>query len=625
MKKIYFLATDEQVKEKIEAALKKYAEPATAVPAQVHILDFKNLIRQGKNLVEQGAQVIVASGGTYQELSTAIKEIPVLRLYISRTDILFALNETGPYKKIYLLLNEIIAFDAASCPRDMQDKIEIRQYLSRSDIADILKAIKPQEDAVIVGSTVLTNMENLPLPVIPILPSETTIESIYQYAYDMASFNQRERKQISLLTTILSNVDEGIIIFDRQGTISHTNEKAVHFLHIPPQARKIEQLFPDMHSLKNPQGYFKEKILSYPPHTLVANAASFPMDNDTAYILTIRDVTELQKLENNVRFKLAKTGLHAKCQFSQILTKSPSMTALIETARTMAEYGAPVLIQGESGTGKEMFAQSLHNASPRHHGPFVAVNCAALPPELLESELFGYVGGSFTGARKEGKAGLFELAHNGTIFLDEINSMSPNIQSKLLRILETKEVMRIGSDYVLPLDIRIISASNGDILEEIAAGRFRRDLYFRLNTLTLSLPALDDRREDIVYLFKLFLERNSGRQLAGNTIPAALETALTGHHWWGNIRELQSVALRYHIFGDRNDPTYAYLFDREQKNTPHHLTDRDSLKIDMKTLQKSVEQLLIDDLLDQGWQKQEIAKALGISRQTLFNKTRNKT
>lgn len=167
----------------------------------------------------------------------------------------------------------------------------------------------------------------------------------------------------------------------------------------------------------------------------------------------------------------------AEHHFRDILTKDEATKQCIHIAKRIAAYDVPILIQGESGTGKELFAQSIHNESPRHNGPFVAINCAALPTDLLDSELFGYVGGSFTGARKNGKAGLFEMAHGGTIFLDEINSMAPSIQSKLLRVIETKQVMRLGSDYVIPLDIRIISAGNSDLQQEVQQGKFRRDLF----------------------------------------------------------------------------------------------------------------------------------------------------
>lgn len=324
-------------------------------------------------------------------------------------------------------------------------------------------------------------------------------------------------------------------------------------------------------------------------------------------------------MEKNIRHKLSKTGLTAVHHFDDILTADAKMKALKATAETMAAYDAPVLIQGESGTGKELFAQSIHNASPRRSGPFVAVNCAALPPELLESELFGYESGAFTGARKEGKAGLFELAHGGTIFLDEINSMSPAIQSKLLRVLETKQVMRIGSDYVIPLDIRIISATNTDIIEKINEGSFRKDLYFRLNTLTLTLPSLDERPSDIVYLFLHFLSGFAGHTIKKSALPEPLRQALQDHHWWGNIREIRSTALRYYIYGKPGSPSYDYLFDQTNHKKRAHLIDPRTFKLDMKKAQHTFQQLVINDLLEQGYTKTEVASMLNITRQTLFN------
>lgn len=247
----------------------------------------------------------------------------------------------------------------------------------------------------------------------------------------------------------------------------------------------------------------------------------------------------------------------------------------------------------------------------------MAINCAALPPDLLESELFGYAGGAFTGARKEGKAGLFEMAHKGTIFLDEINSMSPNIQSKLLRVLETKQVMRIGSDYIIPLDIRIISASNADILAAVQAGTFRRDLFFRINTLKLNLPPLNDRPADIPYLFSFFLQSlgESPKEL-----PENLRQTLLQHHWWGNIRELYSAALRYHIFGETGDRTYSYLFDAPANEGTEHLLAPGTVALDMKHLETAIQQLVIRDLMEQGYTQTEIAKLLHVSRQTIFNR-----
>lgn len=627
MDTIAFLVADEPMKTAIDHTLWTYRDsfPYTNRKPNIVIIDFPNLIQQARDLIRKGAEVIITNSGSHQILSTAIDEVPILCLYSSTNDALYTLRQiAGKYEKIHLLLNKHFMFNMNACPPDIQEKLVRYPPYSIDDthykLIEILDAIPATPHTAVVGCTLLPQVApHLGMPVYPIRPSESTILSVYQYANELISFQNKDKKQLSLLQSILSHVDEGIILYDAQGEISHINTQARRFLRIANTTRQIQDILPCEDVGQILEG--NEKILTFPPYTLVAHASPFSLAKGKHYILTLRDVTELQKLEKNIRYKLAKTGLTATHHFSDIKTQNEQMKRVIHTAKTIAAYNAPVLIQGESGTGKELFAQSIHNASPRRSGPFVVVNCAALPPDILESELFGYVGGSFTGARKEGKAGYFELAHNGTIFLDEINSMTPNIQSKLLRVLEAKEIMRIGSDYIIPLDIRIISASNADILEAVQTGRFRRDLFFRLNTLTLNLPSLNDRPDDIVYLFSLFY-----KQLAGTTpiISKALEKALEQHHWWGNIRELSSVAMRYHIFGDNGDNGYVYLFDQKQQQESS-LIDKTTLHIDRKQLHQEVDQLLIETLLAQGYTRNDVASILGVSRQTIFNKTRSFT
>lgn len=617
MEKICFLATDQVMKNKIEQALWNHTKEADSMPIDVAILDFKNIFGQARDMIKDGAQVLIASGGTYQELAPVIREVPVLRLYISTYDIMYTLEQARKYKKIYLLLNSSVIFESSMCPSELRNKIEIHTYKDRPDLEHLVNSLDVGPDIAIVGTAILPRITNIPLPIFTIMPSNPTIFSLYQYAHDLASFNKRERQQLSLLSSVLSHVDEGIIMYDAEGTISHINKQARQFLKIREDARAMETILPRQ---QGDHAYtFSNTIIEKPPYTLVLNSSPFSIDKQTRYILSIRDVTQLQKMEKSIRYKLSKTGLTAVHHFGDILTADSKMKALKATAETMAAYDAPVLIQGESGTGKELFAQSIHNASPRRSGPFVAVNCAALPPELLESELFGYESGAFTGARKEGKAGLFELAHGGTIFLDEINSMSPAIQSKLLRVLETKQVMRIGSDYVIPLDIRIISATNTDIIEKINEGSFRKDLYFRLNTLTLTLPSLDERPSDIVYLFLHFLSGFAGHTVKKSALPESLRQALQDHHWWGNIREIRSTALRYYIYGKPGSPSYDYLFDQTNHKKKAHLIDPRTFKLDMKKAQHTFQQLVINDLLEQGYTKTEVASMLNITRQTLFN------
>jgi propionate catabolism operon transcriptional regulator len=291
------------------------------------------------------------------------------------------------------------------------------------------------------------------------------------------------------------------------------------------------------------------------------------------------------------------------------------MQRLIAQAKIISDYEGAVLIYGENGTGKELFAQSIHHASKRCGGPFVAVNCAALTESLLESELFGYVGGAFTGARKEGKAGLFELAHKGTIFLDEINSMPISLQSKLLRVLEQQEVMRVGSDYVIPLNVRVIAASNTDLDEPIRNGTFRRDLFFRLNTFRIDIPPMHQRQGDVLLLFKHYLAEYE------HTTPDALSLApdfveeLQRHPWYGNVREIKAAALRYHAFGGDNSSGVILETKTEESGLV-----TDDLKVDLHQLNHVIEELVINGLLEKGLSKTEIANALGISRQALYKK-----
>ncbi|HWI65807.1 MAG TPA: sigma 54-interacting transcriptional regulator [Symbiobacteriaceae bacterium] len=268
-------------------------------------------------------------------------------------------------------------------------------------------------------------------------------------------------------------------------------------------------------------------------------------------VVICREVAAVQTLETKVRRELRQRGHVAKYTFDDLIGSSPAMTGVVAKARRLTRTDGTILIQGESGTGKELFAQAIHNASPRAQLPFVAINCASLPESLLESELFGYAEGAFTGARKGGKAGLFEQAHRGTIFLDEIGDISPGLQIRLLRVLQEKEVMRIGGSGVVPVDVRVIAATHQDLRRHVSEGRFRADLYYRLNVLRLQIPPLRDRRADILALLHFFLTE------AGRPLPVSMEALarLEGYEWPGNVRELQNCAQYLAVVaGERVEP-----------------------------------------------------------------------
>jgi transcriptional regulator with PAS, ATPase and Fis domain len=220
----------------------------------------------------------------------------------------------------------------------------------------------------------------------------------------------------------------------------------------------------------------------------------------------------------------------------------------IKLSKKVAKSDLTVLITGESGTGKELFAQSIHNASLRKNGPFVAINCAAVPESLLESELFGYESGAFTGARKEGKAGLFEQANMGTIFLDEIGDMPLTLQARLLRVLQERQVMRIGSDRLINVDIRIIAATNKNLIKMIEKGQFREDLFYRINVLPINIPPVRERKEDIIPLIKCYMERKKDIKLSDEVVEV-----LMNYSWPGNIREIQNVASYINIMSNNEE------------------------------------------------------------------------
>lgn len=263
-------------------------------------------------------------------------------------------------------------------------------------------------------------------------------------------------------------------------------------------------------------------------------------------LILIEDASEIQKAEYDIRLQLAQKGLFAKYTFENIIAESPAMKKCVTQCRKIAGYDTAVLISGDSGVGKELLAQSIHNASPRRQMPFVAVNCAALPAELLESELFGYEEGAFTGAKKGGKRGLLEMAHKGTIFLDEIGDMPLPVQAKLLRVLQEKEVMKIGSDYMLPVDIRIIAASNSDFKTRIEEKQFRKDLYYRLNGIHIYVPPLAGREADVLALAWHFIRKYPGKYFSEEILKVFPKLK-----WEGNVRQLEHSIEYMAIMGEQ--------------------------------------------------------------------------
>lgn len=310
------------------------------------------------------------------------------------------------------------------------------------------------------------------------------------------------------------------------------------------------------------------------------------VDEVMGYYITFQNEKDLRDIEINARKILTKKGLCAKYNFSDIIHVSPAMKECIVTAKKVSLTDHTVLITGESGTGKELLAQSIHNYSQRKNMSFVAINCAALPESLLESELFGYESGSFTGARKTGKIGLFEQANGGTIFLDEIGDISPNLQSRLLRVLQERQIMRIGGDRMIHIDTRIIAATNKDLASEVDKGNFRRDLYYRLNVISICIEPLKKRREDILPLMSSFLGSKY------NQLTDSDKNVLCSYTWPGNVRELESAAIHYNTLSTLpkyllDSPSEPVKADKTLSYMDDNCVEMEILKIIMENTQFS--------------------------------------
>ncbi len=338
-----------------------------------------------------------------------------------------------------------------------------------------------------------------------------------------------------------------------------------------------------------------------------------------ATYVSLRLVEDIRRTEKKVRGKLQDKGLIAKYSFSDIVAEDVVMKQLIAKAIRYAKVEGNVLLTGETGTGKELFVQSMHNASPRRDKPFVAVNCAALSEQLLESELFGYTEGAFTGASKGGKTGLFELAQGGTIFLDEIGEMPIRFQAKLLRVIQEKEIRKIGGDEYIPVDVRIMSATNQNIPDLIEKGLFRRDLYYRINLLAIHIPPLRERRDDIPLIFKRFVEKKSK---ALNIVEPMVEKeamdSLKKYSWPGNIRELRNVAERAVIFSLSKNITLDTIreIDLDEREKTEELPSV------VKEKAKTPEELY-REYAQSGMTLNDFALSVGISRTTLWRKFKN--
>ncbi len=428
---------------------------------------------------------------------------------------------------------------------------------------------------------------------------------------------------------IFELIQDGLLTIDRNLTITDINEHARRMLGIAqgqgcgsPVTEYVLAGFDFKHIITLEKSmYDKDVTLQLVSGVVNCTMSATPIVTSEGLVITLREAKSVRRMVNRY------AGSKAVFTFDDIVGGSPQLMEAVRLAKISGQSNTNTLILGESGTGKEMFAQAIHNHSARHKGPFVAVNCGALPRELIQSELFGYAEGAFTGARRQGNPGKFELADGGTIFLDEIGEMPLSAQVNLLRVVENKEVVRVGDTYARPVNVRIIAATNSQLMQAISEKTFREDLYYRLNVLTINLPPLRLRSGDMDVLVSYFLRKVS--QAIGKDRPeldSEAQEALHRYSWPGNIRELEnSIERAVHVCQGRHI-TRADL-GRDLGMPVESVNSQPSMRgvrssIGPQSIRAGEYATIIDVLRSNAGNMRQSAEVLGIARSTLYEKIR---
>jgi propionate catabolism operon transcriptional regulator len=626
--KIGIIASDRELEKAIKELYKKEVENGEIL---IDILDAENIESQGRMLERRGAKAIIARSGGYRHTVGRVS-VPVIHLKITTMDILQAIKKASGFNKdIILLISDIEYFDYEEWKDILNREIIIERFHSKDEIQSRVESYADSSEKIVIvgGGIPCSAAQSHGMDYVHIGASKESIYEGVARAKELIKNLHEQKYQNELLKTVMDGVHDAVIAVNQEGRVILYNEIAQKLLRKNSEDVMDKHLLEACPELKFLLEVLKSKVSRYNEikHlnriVITANTSLLKVDGQVQGVLcSFQDITKLQSLEKKIRYELNKKGLVARYRFHDIMAQDKTMKDTVAKAIRIAGTDSTVMLYGESGTGKEVLAQSIHNLSSRQEEPFVVVNCAAISESLLESELFGYEEGAFTGARKGGKPGLFELAHGGTIFLDEINSISPNLQGKLLRVLEEKEVMRLGSDYVIPLDVRVIAAANENLKKKVKEGSFRSDLFYRLSILELHIPPLRERKKDIVPLFNFFVKALS-KEAEVQRLSPEMEAKLISFSWPGNVRELKNAAQRYVIFNELE------LGEGEEQETAIELREKEIVQevsaeavINLKDINRFVEEKVIEMLTSQGMNKTEIAKTLGISRTALWKKSK---
>lgn len=630
-KKIYYLAPYEEMITLAKEVLREYRNIEI-----IHGLLSQGL-RKAMELEKMGmADVFIARGGTANLLKSAGIVSPLVEMQISIFDVIRAAMEARSIDRRIGL----VGFPGMFCQLDVVEStldvsFEVLPLQVEEDIDGAFEVIRQKQLNVLVGGVICCKeAARRGIPSFLIKTGKEAILSAGLEALRLSDIKRREEAGNRQIRAIMDCANEGIMTIDPQGKVAICNQAAADIIGLKPYeiiGRQASEFGDD----KAIQEVIRSKemklgvMMQMNQAQVLTNNVPITLGNEVAgAVSTFQDVTKILEYEEVIREELRPRSNTARYGFEDMAGNSQVIRQVLEKAKKYARSDANVLILGETGTGKEMVAQAIHQESRRREGPFVAVNCAALPSTLLESELFGYEEGAFTGAKRGGRKGLFCEADGGTIFLDEISEISLSLQMQLLRVLQEKEVRPVGGSRMQSVKVRVIAASNRDLKELARQGCFRQDLFYRLNVLHLQLPPLRHRLEDLDNLITAMEGKLSGRTvgqpgLMERLSPKAFQR-LTAYDWPGNIRELENIVERLLLYATLYKELDVQVLDLVMENSQDHTrVHADGEKVTLTGTLKDMERQIIGKVLEEeGGSATQAAKRLKTSRTTIWRNAR---
>jgi propionate catabolism operon transcriptional regulator len=572
----------------------------------------------------QPATIVISGDRSSLMLKKNLKNL-VIPVHVTGFDLLETIKAINAKEIVIIHFYQIIK-ELDNITTLLNVKIRQESFTNAQEAVELFKTLRQEQVKEVVGGSWVCEQAGKYGLSPTFYYSYRPLEEAVNQALNILTAYRNEMEKSVLFKTIVDMNKSGIIATDHQARINVINHTAEQLLGLKRNQavgklldRVVPGLMDDLTMSKQEHQY--NVVFENSSKKLVADFAPVILDGENfGHIIALEDVASLQETEMKIRKKISKKPLIATYRFEDIIGSSDAIKETIKTAKKFSEVHSSILIQGESGTGKELFAQSVHNASNRSQYAFVAINCAALPENLLDSELFGYEEGAFTGAKKGGKVGLFELAHQGTIFLDEISELPLHLQSRLLRVLQEKEIMRIGGSQVIPVDVRIVAASNKDLQHCVRKNTFREDLYYRIGVLQLYLPPFRERKEDIRPLLVRVIGDKSLRE---QVLMEEMLDLLHSHSWPGNIREFENVLERFQVLvrGEELSKPKLLAMMRQAINPSSQYraatTKSGTQTMDVKENESGLIRRAME--LTEG-DKEEAAKILGISRTSLWRK-----